>query len=442
MPAAPWGTFPPEFNVGLFESGTGPGTWLFNALQWRAAAALITEQQVILGAITADLLANWQGDSGPSVVAAFTPYENWLVEMQAVAMENATAADAVVSAYMAALGSMVPLPLISANRVAAKMAEATTQAATAAMAVPGAGVAAAGVAAQSAATSAELEAQYAGMWTTNGTSMTTHDAAVTGATIPKIPGLSPEIVISGVHGHVGTIGDAIRAFGGSDDIVSQVQSQVQGAAQQAQAFSGTPAGQFVTGAATPVANRAMMGPMMGPMAGGYGPTAGRQGTRNMSDSEFRQLLGQLGDGRGGVRSLGSMAGGNSPGARSAFSGGSGALSSSGTSRNPSGASLGVLNGSDVLPASAVFAGVPPTAPTIPPSPMGGSPMMHPPGTSGMGQKAKGNKGQRIVDEDSFYSLIDYVKGNDPLQVSEFVKSEDTVETPAEVQETAAVPTEK
>lgn len=74
--------------------------------------------------------------------------------------------------------------------------------------------------------------------------------------------------------------------------------------------------------------------------------------------------------------------------------------------------------------------------------MGGSPMMHPPGTSGMGQKAKGNKGQRIVDEDSFYSLIDYVKGNDPLQVSEFVKSEDAVETPAEVQETAAVPTEK
>jgi hypothetical protein len=195
----------------------------------------------------------------------------WLAEAQAVAQKNALSCIGVVQAWMAARMTMVPLPLVIANRTAATAAEATTIAAAAA------GPIGAPIAASSAATAAQLEAQYAAMWAGDAITMNAYDVAVKIASTPLI--MPPPPVVNA--GAIGTE-SFIRNLG------TLAAATMQGAEVQKAVSKAAPAvsqaGQVMAGAASQAAS------VPGQAASAASSTMGR----TISDNEFNRLLREKG----------------------------------------------------------------------------------------------------------------------------------------------------
>lgn len=433
MPVEPWGSYPPEVNAGRIIAGDHGLSWLATSLQWKAQAALIAEQIIVLNGVLASFTENWQGDSGPQMVAKFQPYANWLHHMEATALQNGADAGAVAASYGVALSGTVPVPVITANRVATRAAEATAQAAAASAAIPGAAPASLAVAASASATAAQLEAQYAGMWGVNSSTMTSYDAAVTTATTPKVPQPSPEIVVGPVSGRAGTLMDAIQRHGGSDNLVSNVQDQIQQATSQLTGGGGSPMmSPQMMGQAAPFASgvaRGAMAPLTTMGLGNYSQRGNLSSGNQLSDSEFRSLLGNMSQGNGGLRSMGSLSSGAGGGGTS-FSGGSSGLGSGGLSSSSSSGTLGLLDGNSAADSESVFGGVPPTgAPAAPVSPTG-SGMMPPMGAGGgaRGGSTSSTKTEKVVDKDTFSNLINTIQTPSSSTVEEAAESvQDTSE---------------
>lgn len=387
MPIEPWGAYPPEVNSSRII-GTGLPSWSAMSSSWASMAGIVAQEIIALGGTSAGLGANWVGSSGGTTVAKLQPYVAWLMDMERIALENAAATGIVALTYTTTLASVVPLPLVNSNRLASAAAATEAAVAQAVAAVPGIGLAAVPAMAQAQATVAELEAQYAGMWTTNATSMTSYDTAVTAASTPKFPTPPPHVGLTAgdVTGDIATMAKLVENAGGqqSADILRQVTNPQQ--LQQLSQMGQTGAGQM-----------GQMGQAMNPYTSQYGAQP-----RSLSDSEFRSMLSQLGSGGGGLRSFGGMSSSGSIGS----SGGLGAgLQGTGTSSG----SLGALSGMTAAAPTAVFGGIPMTPP--PPSmgaPMGGAPMVPPMGGArGAAQGSKSSSQFReIVDENP--SILDMI----------------------------------
>src|SRR3984893_4236329 len=98
-------------------SGPGPGPMLAAAEAWDGLAAELGIASTGYGSTITELTGGpWIGPTSVTMLAAVTPYINWLSTTAAQAEETANQARAAVAAYEAAFAMTVPPPMIAANR--------------------------------------------------------------------------------------------------------------------------------------------------------------------------------------------------------------------------------------------------------------------------------------------------------------------------------------
>lgn len=108
---------PPEVNSARMYAGPGSGPMLAAAMAWdELAAALQTTANSYQAEITALTSGPWVGPSSAAMVAAITPYLEWMRTAGAQAEETANQARTAAFAYETAFAETVPPPVVSANR--------------------------------------------------------------------------------------------------------------------------------------------------------------------------------------------------------------------------------------------------------------------------------------------------------------------------------------
>ena len=150
---------PPEINSALMYQGAGSGPLLEAATAWDGLAADLeataTQYQT---AITNLTTGTWLGPSSAHMAAAAEPYIAWLQSTAAEAAQTGAQAKAAAGAYQTAYASMVPPPLITANR-----AELTTLVSN-------------NFLGQNTGAIAQNEAEYLDMWIQDALGMDTYQA--------------------------------------------------------------------------------------------------------------------------------------------------------------------------------------------------------------------------------------------------------------------------
>ncbi len=148
---------PPEINSALMYSGAGSGPLLEAATAWDGLAgdleATATQYQT---AITNLTTGAWLGPSSAQMASAAAPYIAWLQGTAATAAQTGTQAKVAAAAYQTAYASMVPPPVITANR-----AELTTLVAN-------------NFLGQNTGAIAQNEAEYLSMWIQDALGMDTY----------------------------------------------------------------------------------------------------------------------------------------------------------------------------------------------------------------------------------------------------------------------------
>jgi PPE-repeat protein len=172
---------PPEINSALMYSGAGSGPLLEAATAWDGLAADLeataTQYQT---AITNLTTGTWLGPSSTQMATAAEPYIAWLQATAAEAAQTGAQAKAAAAAYGTAYSSMVPPPVISANR-----AELTTLVSN-------------NFLGQNTGAIANNEADYLSMWIQDALGMDTYSQASTGASGALPAQTAAPMVTSGV----------------------------------------------------------------------------------------------------------------------------------------------------------------------------------------------------------------------------------------------------
>ncbi|OCB41526.1 hypothetical protein A9X02_15915 [Mycobacterium malmoense] len=110
--------FPPEINSALMYGGAGPGPLLTAASAWQALAADLADAAASFESVVTGVAAGpWTGPSSAAMVAAATPYLQWLISAAGQAEIAAAQATAAATAYEAAFMATVPTPEVLANRI-------------------------------------------------------------------------------------------------------------------------------------------------------------------------------------------------------------------------------------------------------------------------------------------------------------------------------------
>ncbi|MFZ1164002.1 PPE family protein, partial [Mycobacterium sp.] len=108
---------PPEINSALMYQGAGSGPLLEAATTWdELAADLESTATQYQTAITNLTTGAWLGPTSAHMASAAEPYIAWLQSTAAEAAQTGAQAKAAAAAYQTAYVSMVPPPLIAANR--------------------------------------------------------------------------------------------------------------------------------------------------------------------------------------------------------------------------------------------------------------------------------------------------------------------------------------
>ena len=172
---------PPEINSALMYSGAGAGPLLEASTAWSDLAADLeataTQYQTAITNLTTE---TWLGPSSTQMAAAAEPYIAWLQSTAAEAAQTGAQAQAAAAAYGTAYSSMVPPPIISANR-----AELTTLVSN-------------NFLGQNTGAIANNEADYLSMWIQDALGMDTYNQASTGASGALPAQTAAPMVTSGV----------------------------------------------------------------------------------------------------------------------------------------------------------------------------------------------------------------------------------------------------
>lgn len=220
MPTEPWAAYPPEMNAARIL-GTGPAALFVAAGSWTVMSAQTAAGQGVFMAQNANQAANIHGAVSDTVNATAPPFGAWLNDFVAESARNAVEYAQFAQAHIAALSTMVPLPVIIANRVAS----AAGHAATAAGAVNPVGVAA--------------DAAYEGFRVQNAAVMTTYDAVATGSSTPRVYATPPPLVTGGSASGVTSGQDVVSAA--QQAFSPDAQAAFDGAVSQARSAMGDPA---------------------------------------------------------------------------------------------------------------------------------------------------------------------------------------------------------
>jgi PPE-repeat protein len=155
-----FGALPPEVNSGRMYVGPGPATLLAASGGWDALAAELHSAaggyQAVITGLTDE---SWIGPSSMAMVAAVTPYLQWMRTAAVQCEEAATQATAAASAYETAFAMTVPPPAIVANRVRLATLIATN------------------LLGQNTPSIAATEAEYSEMWAQDATAMYSYAAS-------------------------------------------------------------------------------------------------------------------------------------------------------------------------------------------------------------------------------------------------------------------------
>jgi PPE-repeat protein len=148
------GVLPPEVTSALIYAGPGSSSLTAAASAWNGLAAELNS--TALGydkVVTALSSEEWLGPTSASMAAAVQPYVAWMTSTAAQAEQTAAQAQSAAAAYETVLASVVPPPLIAANRTELAQAQATN------------------VLGQNNGIIAQLEAQYGEFWAQNAAAM-------------------------------------------------------------------------------------------------------------------------------------------------------------------------------------------------------------------------------------------------------------------------------
>jgi PPE-repeat protein len=152
--AIDFGALPPEVNSARLYAGAGSTPLVTAASAWNSLAAELNAASLGYENVVTQLAGEeWLGPASASMAAALQPYVDWVGTTAAQAEQAATQATSAAAAYEAAFASIVPPPLIAANR--AELAQAVST----------------NVLGQNTAVIAQLEAQYAQFWAQDAATM-------------------------------------------------------------------------------------------------------------------------------------------------------------------------------------------------------------------------------------------------------------------------------
>lgn len=163
---------PPEITSGRLYAGPGSQSMVAAAEAWDALAAELYAAANSYKSVISGLTSGpWQGPSSASMAAAAAANVSWLTNTAAQAEEAASQARAAVTAYEEAFTSVVPPPLIAANR--SRLMTLVPK----------------NIFGQYTSAIAALEAQYAEMWATDTAVMYSYAGSSASATnlTPFIP---------------------------------------------------------------------------------------------------------------------------------------------------------------------------------------------------------------------------------------------------------------
>lgn len=154
------GALPPEVTSALMYSGPGSSSMVAAASAWSALAAELTSTAQGYDAVVTQLASEeWLGASSAAMAAAVQPYVGWMTTTAGQAEHAAAQAQSAAAAFETAFASVVPPPLIAANRAALTQALQTN------------------IFGLNNGVIAQLESQYAGMWAQNASTMYSYAAS-------------------------------------------------------------------------------------------------------------------------------------------------------------------------------------------------------------------------------------------------------------------------
>lgn len=108
---------PPEINSARISTGPGAGPMLAAAAAWDRLAGSLNSSAAACRSLVAGLTVDsWRGPSSALMAAAAARYVAWLHSTAAQAEQAGAQARAAAAAYQTALGTTVPLALVTANR--------------------------------------------------------------------------------------------------------------------------------------------------------------------------------------------------------------------------------------------------------------------------------------------------------------------------------------
>ena len=374
MPTETWSGYPPEMNSGRWEAGTGPASWEAAALLWTDFAAIVmaaaTELVTTIGMLTGVTIT---GLSSVAMMSSSVPFFGWLATMEAHALLQAAACQTVALAWATATTGIIPLPVVTQNRITEAHAEATN--------FFGVNTPLIG----------ELNREYAQFWTQDGAYMMTYDEAVSLATKPKMAPPPPPLSSAAK-----AAGDAAQGLAEVGANTAQNASKLGDTASQ---FSDA-ASQTGSSASDPMSSMMGMASQTGGQMGGQfqSLTQPLQSLTQPLQSMLGQFSGgpQFGQGLDGAfspSSLGAATGGLP--LSSGMSGGGAGMGGGGGGMGGAmggGGAMGSMNGSgSKLSSSSTLSGVP--GPSMGAgSKMGGNGMMGGGGMGGAGAGGAGGQG--------------------------------------------------
>jgi PPE-repeat protein len=152
--AIDFGALPPEINSARLYAGVGSTPLATAASAWNSLAAELNAAALGYENVVTQLAGEeWLGPASASMAAAVAPYVEWISTTATQAEQAATQTSAAAAAYETAFASIVPPPLITANR--AELAQLVST----------------NVLGLNTGAIAQLEAQYAEFWAQDAATM-------------------------------------------------------------------------------------------------------------------------------------------------------------------------------------------------------------------------------------------------------------------------------
>ncbi|MHA7653144.1 PPE family protein [Mycobacterium sp. ML4] len=176
-----FGALPPEVTSAIMYSGPGASSYVSAASSWNALAAELMSTARGYDTVLTQLAGEgWLGPASATMVQAAQPYVEWLTATAGQAERAAIQSQSAAAAFETAFASIVPPPLVAANR--ATLAQALQ---TNAFGLNNGVI-------------AELEAQYAEMWAQN--SLTMYSYASSSALASKLESFTAPPAITNATG--------------------------------------------------------------------------------------------------------------------------------------------------------------------------------------------------------------------------------------------------